>query len=93
MYVILLLILCKVESSIERKGEFTEKEEHPIFASFIDCIAEDTNLEYLIQYYLYLQSLYKHILCIVLLKTHILKSNLSKCCYLLINLSPLLLPF
>ena len=28
MYVILLLILCKVESSIERKGEFTEKEEH-----------------------------------------------------------------
>ena len=49
MYVILLLILCKVESSIERKGEFTEKEEHPIFASFIDCIAEDTNLEYLIQ--------------------------------------------
>lgn len=53
MYVILLLILCKVESSIERKGEFTEKEEHPIFASFIDCIAEDTNLKYLIQYYLY----------------------------------------
>ena len=53
MYVILLLILCKVESSNERKGEFTEKEEHPIFASFIDYIAEDTNLEYLIQYYLY----------------------------------------
>ena len=41
MYVILLLILCKVESSIERKGEFTEKEEHPIFASFIDCIADN----------------------------------------------------
>lgn len=55
LYIILLLIdmslLCKVESFIEKKEEITENEEHPLFASFIECIAEDTNLQYAVQYY------------------------------------------
>ena len=66
LYIILLLIdmslLCKVESFIEKKEEITENEEHPLFASFIECIAEDTNLQYAVQYYRFFVIIKKNVL-------------------------------